>query len=306
MNWKIAKRNFEGFLMLERSLSPNSIEAYLRDVTKLQQFLELQALDIKSPLKVQEKHISDFLAWLNSIGIAAKSQARMLSGLKTFYKFLMLEDLLDAAPTDFLETPRMEQSIPDFLTFSEVGRILSAFDMSTNMGLRNRAIVEMLYGCGMRVSELCGLRLSHYFPETGIIRIMGKGNKERLIPVSPDAQKHTNYYLSEVRSRQENITKKGEDILFLNNRGNQLSRVMIFLIIKDAVLAAGIEKVVSPHTFRHTFATHLIEGGADLRAIQDMLGHESITTTEIYTHLDTEYLRETIQMFHPRNKKRTI
>jgi integrase/recombinase XerD len=300
MNWKLALNGFRAHLMLERSMSPNSLEAYLRDVSKLQQFLELKKLDYL-PTQVPPEVIADLMQYLESLGLEATSQARTLSGLKTFYRFLLLEDAIDIAPTDLIEAPKLGRKIPDVLTFEEVERIFNVIDLTTPQGHRDRAIVEVLYACGLRVTELINLRKSKLYFHEGYITVIGKGDKERLVPIGGEAQKHVEYYLNNERRRMK-VHKDYEDYVFLSFRGKGLTRAWIYMIIRDLCAKAEIEKTVSPHTFRHTFATHLIEGGADLKVVQDLLGHESITTTELYTHLDTAYLRETIMMFHPRNR----
>lgn len=300
MNWKNALEGFKVYLMLERSLSGNSVEAYMRDVYKLIQFMELKGYHYE-PTKVPPSVLGELMAYLGELGLESTSQARTLSGLKTFYKYLLLEDLIDIAPTDLIEAPRLSRKIPDVLTVEEVERILATIDLSKPNGLRDRAILEILYACGVRVSELINLKLSNLYFHEGYITVIGKGNKERLVPIGDDAMKHLGFYIEHVRKKIKTMPDY-DNYVFLNNRGKPLSRIWVFLIIKEAAQAAGIEKNVSPHTFRHSFATHLIEGGADLKVVQDLMGHESITTTEVYTHLDTEYLRETVLMFHPRNQ----
>jgi integrase/recombinase XerD len=304
ISWPSAISGFKSYLLLERSLSAHTIEAYLRDLDKLIQYLSLQK-DDRSPTILDSQTLETFIIWLNELGLGARSQARLLSAIKAFYKFLLVEDLIDQDPTALLEGPRLERHIPHVLTYEEVQAILGAIDLSTSLGTRNRAILETLYACGLRVSELTQLRLSNLFLDIGFLKVIGKGNKERIIPIGDEAIKHIRLYLEGVRRSQRNIDPKHADILFLNRRGRQLTRVMIFTIVKKTAADAGIQKNVSPHTFRHSFATHLIEGGADLKAVQDMLGHESIITTEIYTHLDTEYLRSTVLNFHPRNQRKS-
>ena len=288
------------FLQLEKSLSANSIEAYTRDIDKLVRFMELQH-DSLPPSRVELQHLTSFLAWVNELGLSAGSQARIISGIKSFYKFLLLEDVIETDPTTLLESPRIGRKLPEVLNHEEVELILAEIDLSSPAGRRNKAILEVLYGCGLRVSELTELRLSHVYFDQEFIRVTGKGNKERLVPIGRIALKEIRNYLPD-RNSLPRIERDHEDILFLNRRGRGLSRVMIFTIIKDLVAAAGIKKNVSPHTFRHSFATELIDRGADLRAVQEMLGHESILTTEIYTHLDREFLRDAIIRFHPRSK----
>lgn len=299
-SWQIYIKNFINYLKLEKGLSAKSIEAYERDVQKLVQFLVLHEQDI-SPKAIEHQQLSEFLYWLNEFGLERTSQARILSGLKAFFKYLTIEKEIEVNPTDLLAAPKLSKKIPSVLTFQEIESILSAVDMSTPHGQRNRAILETLYACGLRVSELVNLKISDLFFDIGIIRVVGKGNKERLVPIGGDARKFINLYIDYIRNHLKVI--HDEDILFLNRRGHQLTRVYIFTMLKETVQQTEITKKVSPHTFRHSFATHLIEGGADLRAVQELLGHESIITTEIYTHLDTSYLRDTIMQFHPLNRK---
>ncbi len=301
MEWDKTIEGFRSYLLLERSLSPNSIEAYLCDVQKLKAFVDIEQLD-KKPDEIEIKHLEDFVFWINRLGLGASSQARIISGVKAFYKYLLMTDAIMDNPAEILETPRLKRKIPDVLHYEEIRQIIEAIDLSHPQGTRNRAIIETLYACGLRVSELTNLRLTNVFFKAGFIKVIGKNNKERIVPIGEAALKHIDYYVKTIR-RHQKIHKESSDILFLNRRGKKLTRVMIFLVIKELVQIAGIEKTVSPHTFRHSFATHLIEGGADLKAVQDMLGHESITTTEIYTHLDSDFLRETIMMFHPRNQR---
>lgn len=297
--WQSYIKHFKNYLRLERSLSGNSVEAYVRDVEKLEEFLELSKIDL-APARIQEEHLSAFLKYIAELGLAAHSQARMLSGIKAFFKYLLLENEITEDPTELLESPRLPRKLPDVLSYEEIETMLGAVDHSTPEGTRNRAIMEVLYSSGLRVSELTDLQLTNCHFDIGFLRIIGKGDKMRLVPIGKEAIKYTKIYLDHVRG--DIAPQKGsEDIVFLNRRGGQLSRVMIFLMIKDTAEKAGIDKNVSPHTFRHSFATHLIEGGASLRAVQEMLGHESITTTEIYTHLDRDYLRQIITEFHPRS-----
>jgi integrase/recombinase XerD len=299
MNWNQALKDYENYLSLERALSINSIEAYKRDVVLLQQFITLKGYDLM-PAEVKPFVIEQLLVWVGELGLAVASQARILSGLKGFYKFLFIESYISVDPTHLLEGPKMIRHLPDTLSLEEIEAILKQIDLSTLLGGRNRAIVELLYASGMRVSELINLKISCLFLEIGYVRVIGKGDKERLIPVSEDAIRFLQLYLAHIRPHLP--FKKGhEDIVFLNRRGAGLTRVMIFLIVQELAKQAGIEKAVSPHTFRHSFATHLLEGGADLMVVKDLLGHESITTTELYTHLDIEHLRKTILRFHPRN-----
>lgn len=300
--WEQYIRAFRHYLKLERSLSDNSIEGYLADVRKLYQFTGLKHKGV-SPVHVTADIIRDFLQYVTELGLSAHSQARILSGLKSFFRYLMFEGALDVDPTALLEGPKLGRKLPDTLTFEEVKSILEAIDLSTPVGGRNRALLEVLYSSGLRVSELVDLRLNNVYADSGFLKITGKGNKERLVPVGRDALKYLKIYLNEIRGKPPHKpAKKGfESYAFLNRNGAKLTRVMVFTIIKSLAVSIGLAKNISPHTFRHSFATHLIEGGADLRAVQEMLGHESITTTEIYTHLDRDYLRQVIQDFHPRS-----
>lgn len=300
MLWQPYIKGFSLFLQLEKSLSGNSIEAYLRDVAKLTQFLEIKKITA-SPEQVTTAQLQAFLKWINELGMCATSQARVISGLRGFYKYLLLDNQIQIDPTELLEAPRTQRKLPDTLSVEEIDALVAAIDLGIAEGHRNRAIIETMYSCGLRVSELCNLMLSNIHAETGFVKVIGKGNKERMVPIGKTALKFISIYIHEIRNHMT-IKKGHEDIVFLNRRGARLSRVMIFTIIKDLAVKAGIHKNIHPHTLRHSFATHLIEGGADLRAIQEMLGHESITTTEIYTHLDREFLRDTIMQFHPRAK----
>lgn len=302
MDWQSGIKGFKAYLLLERALSPNTIDAYERDVQKLVNYLNTQE-NPPSPLHVQTASIQTFIQTLHDLGLEARTQARILAGIKAFYKYLLLEDMIDENPADLLESPRLAQKIPEVLTYEEVQSLLQSIDLSTDHGVRNRAMLEVLYACGLRVSELINLKLTNLFLEVGIVKVLGKNDKERLVPIGEEASKHIQLYRTGVRRSMLKIAPEDENTLFLNRRGKKLSRVMVFLVVKEAAKAAGISKKVSPHTFRHSFATHLVEGGANLKAVQDMLGHESITTTEIYTHLDTAYLKDTILNFHPRNQK---
>ena len=298
--WDIYKKGFKAYLQLEKSLSENSVEAYIHDIDKLTQFLSFSNHELK-PGQVKLQHLGKFLQWISELGMTPSSQSRIISGLRNFYKYCQQEQISKTDPTALLETPKLIKHLPDVLSFNEIESISNAIDVSTNEGARNKAIIETLYSCGLRVSELVNLRLSCLYFDVGYIRIIGKGDKERLVPVGAPAIKYINIYRQNIRVHIP-VIPGNEDILFLNRRGRKLSRVMIFMIIKDIAKRAGITKTISPHTFRHSFATHLVEGGADLRAVQEMLGHESITTTEIYTHLNREYLRDTLQQFHPSYK----
>jgi integrase/recombinase XerD len=296
MSWKQSIKEFKSYLRIERSLSDNTIDSYLRDIQKLANFSEEKDLN---ELQITKAEVKEFIAEINKEGISARSQSRIISGIKAFYKYLILEDYLKVNPTELIESPKIGMKLPDTLSIEEIDSLISAIDLSHPQGERNRAILEVLYSCGLRVSELTNLKLSNIRFKEGYVKVVGKGNKERFAPIGSSAIKFLNIYLNEIRNHQD-IKKGSEDIVFLNRRGNKLTRVMIFTIIKQLAEKIGMKKKISPHTFRHSFATHLIEGGADLRAIQEMLGHESITTTEIYTHLDREYLREAIMQFHPR------
>jgi integrase/recombinase XerD len=293
--WEVYKKGFKAWLQLEKSLSSNSVEAYLRDVDKLANFYSDRK---KVPKDITLHDLENFVKYIAELGIAASSQARIISGLRSFFKYCLLEQLTTIDPTTLLEAPKLKRALPDVLSFEEIEKIIAQIDLSKPEGGRNKAMLETLYSCGLRVSELVALQLSNLYLDVGFIRVIGKGNKERLVPIGSSAIKFIKLYRDDIRVHIQ-PKRNEDDTLFLNRNGGMLTRVMIFLIIKDLVKKAGIAKVVSPHTFRHSFATHLVEGGADLRAVQEMLGHESITTTEIYTHLDREFLRDTLQQFHP-------
>ncbi|MGB1216308.1 MAG: site-specific tyrosine recombinase XerD [Saprospiraceae bacterium] len=299
MDWKSLIKGFKEYMQLERAFSENSVKAYLADIQKFVQFLEMKEWDI-SPKQVELEQLRAFIFYLNDIGLGAASQARIISGIKAFYRFLVLEDLIQIDPSELLESPKMQRKIPEVLTVEEVDSFLSGFDMSEVHGRRNRALFEVMYASGLRVSEVINLKITDLFLEIGFLRVIGKNDKQRLVPIGGEAQKQVQLYLDE-RKLQKNIKSGEENIVFLNRRGKRLTRVMVFYIVKEIALVVGIKKNISPHTFRHSFATHLVEGGADLKAVQDMLGHESITTTEIYTHLDKEYLKDVIATFHPRD-----
>ena len=298
----IALRNgYKSFLKLEKSLSNNSIDGYLRDLDKLYQYAA-SLKNTKSPKDFKLDDLQKFIHWISDLGMSSKSQARVVSGIKGFYKFLLIEEYINSDPSKLLETPKTGRKLPDTLSLDEIDTIISAIDLSSNEGQRNKAILETLYSCGLRVSELINLQITNLFFDMGFVKVIGKGNKERFVPIGQKAIKEIKLYVEHFRNHQE-IKSGQENFLFLNRRGSSLTRVMIFTIIKNLCQTSGIEKAISPHTFRHSFATHLLEGGADLRAIQEMLGHESITTTEIYTHLDRDFLRSEIIEFHPRNKQ---
>jgi integrase/recombinase XerD len=295
--WEPYKKGYKAWLQLERSLSDNSIEAYLRDVDKLTQYLQATGV-LKTPEAIELKDLQQFLRWIAGLELNAASQARILSGVRSFYKYCLIEQIVKVDPTTLLESPKLKRALPDVLSFDEIERIIASIDLSKPEGGRNKAILETMYSCGLRVSEVVNLRISCLYLDVGYIRVIGKGDKERLVPIGDAAVRNIRIYQQDIRVHVP-IKPGNEDILFLNRRGTRLTRVMIFLLLKDLVRLAGIAKNISPHTFRHSFATHLVEGGADLRAVQEMLGHESITTTEIYTHLDREYLRETLHRYHP-------
>ena len=299
--WTAYKKGFKAYLQLEKSLSDNSVDAYLTDVEKLTSFL-LSIDDIKDPSAIDLRTLQQFIKWIAELGMTPSSQARIISGIKGFYKYCLIENIVSTDPTALLEAPKLQRALPDVLSFDEIEQMISLLDLSKPEGGRNKAILETLYSCGLRVSELVNLQISALYLDVGFIRVVGKGNKERLVPIGNEAIKCIKIYRSNIRVHQP-VVKGCDDVLFLNKRGGKLSRVMIFYIIKDLALKANLKKNISPHTLRHSFATHLVEGGADLRAVQEMLGHESITTTEIYTHLDRDFLRSTLQQFHPAFKK---
>ncbi|MBG9375115.1 site-specific tyrosine recombinase XerD [Panacibacter sp. DH6] len=299
--WDAYKKGFKAYLQLEKSLSDNSVEAYMRDVDKLTAYLLANSI-MKAPQEVELNDLQQFIKWVAELGMTATSQARIISGIRGFYKYCLLEDIAKVDPSALLEAPKLKRVLPDVLSFEEIENIISQIDLSRADGGRNKAILETMYSCGLRVSEIVGLQISCLYLDVGFIRVIGKGDKERLVPIGSDAVKFIKIYKDEIRVHQP-VQNGASDILFLNKHGKGLSRVMIFYIIKDLARKAGINKNISPHTFRHSFATHLVEGGADLRAVQEMLGHESITTTEIYTHLDRDFLRSTLHQFHPAFKK---
>jgi integrase/recombinase XerD len=298
--WDIQKRGFKGFLAIEKSLSDNSIEAYLRDIEKLTQYLDLENKNHLTPIQVTLEDLQHFLSTIFELGLSVRSQARIISGIKAFYNYLIIENLSKVNPAELLESPKLGRKLPDTLSIEEIQTLIDTIDLSSMNGERNKAILETLYGCGLRVSELVNLKISNIYFDEEFIKVVGKGDKERLVPISGSALKQIDIYLNQVRNHVK-IAKGFEDFVFLNRSGKSLTRVMIFTIIKKLTEKAGIKKTISPHTFRHSFATHLVNAGADLRAVQDMLGHVSITTTEIYMHLDRSYLHEEIRKFHPRN-----
>lgn len=283
---------------MERSLAANTLEAYEHDVLKLSQFLEMTG-KLVTPITLTPKNLRDFVEYINELGASPHSQARILSGIKGFYKYLLFEDIIKKDPTALIDGPKLGRKLPDTLDLHEIEKLLAAIDLSSVHGARNRAMIEVLYSSGLRVSELVNLKIPNIHFDIGFLQVIGKGNKERLVPIGREAMKYLKIYLEEIRY-QVNVKKGFEAFAFLNNRGQNLTRVMIFTIIKKLAKSIGLKKTISPHTFRHSFATHLLEGGADLRAVQEMLGHESITTTEIYTHLDRDYLKQVVKEFHPR------
>lgn len=295
--WEAYKKGYKAYLRLERSMSDNSVEAYLRDVSKLTDYLQITQ-QLKNPGEIDLKDLQAFVKWVGELGMTATSQSRMISGIRSFYKYCLIEQICTIDPSVLLDAPKTQRALPDTLSFEEIEKMIAQIDLSSPEGGRNKAIVETMYSCGLRVSEVVNLTISGLYLDVGFIRVIGKGDKERLIPIGSDAIKYITTYKETIRSHQS-IQPNFEDILFLNRRGKNLTRVMIFYIIKELAHKAGITKTISPHTLRHSFATHLVEGGADLRAVQEMLGHESITTTEIYTHLDRDFLRDTLQRFHP-------
>lgn len=298
-NWELLLKSYKSYLQIEKSLSQNSIDAYTTDVIRFYEFLKING-QVIAPEKIAPAHIQEFLAYIHELGLSAYTQSRILSGLKSFFNYLLIEEVIDTDPASLIEMPKLGRKLPDILSVDEIDALMAAIDHSTPEGQRNRAMLEVLYSSGLRVSELIELRLSNIFYDIGFLKIQGKGNKERLVPVSEQALKHMNIYMNHIRTHIA-IKTGYENYAFLNKRGKKLSRVMVFTIIKNLGNKAGLNKKISPHTFRHSFATHLIEGGADLRAVQEMLGHESITTTEIYTHIDSSYLKQIIQDFHPRS-----
>ena len=299
MNWLESKKGYETFLRIEKSLSPNSVSAYVNDINKLIMFVEEHYPNL-APETVKLAQLRKFVEWMNQNGISPRTQARTISGIKSFYKFLLIEEAVENDPTTLLESPRIGRKLPEILTEDEINSLIDAIDVAKAEGLRNRAILETLYSCGLRVSELVDLKVSNLHFEQEFLRIAGKGERERLVPISKRAIEDIKKYL--LSSRKKLVIEKGfENIVFLNRRGKKLSRVMIFTIIKNLADKIKLEKNISPHTFRHSFASSLVQGGADLRTVQEMLGHESILTTEIYAHLDKEYLKDTVNRFHPRS-----
>jgi integrase/recombinase XerD len=299
MSWLSYTKDFRTYLKLEKSLSENSVSAYISDIEKLVKFIEIKGNSFE-PSAITHVFLQQFIDYLNDLGLNPRSQARIISGLKAFFSFLLNEEKIETDPTELIESPKIGRRLPEVLSIEEIDQLIAAIDLSKPEGHRNKAIIETLYGCGLRVSELINLKLSNLYFQDEYIRVTGKGKKERLVPIGQKAIREIHYYLEKYRNHIK-ISRDSENILFLNRRGKKLTRVMIFTIVKNLAAKINLQKNVSPHTFRHSFATHLIDGGADLRAVQEMLGHESIITTEIYTHLDREYLRDTIIRFHPRS-----
>lgn len=299
--WEAYLKGFKAYLQLERSMSDNTIEAYLHDVAMLRDHVN-DSFPGTAVEGILPEHLQSLMADIYELGLSAATQARVLSGIKSFFRYLLLEEAVKKDPTELLDAPKLKRKLPHVLSLAEIDSILSSIDHSTPEGTRNHALLETMYSCGLRVSEVVGLLLSNLYLGAGFIKVTGKGNKERLVPIGDEAVKHIELYRTHVRNHLPTIKKDSEDILFLNRRGGKLSRVMVFMILKDLAQKAGIKQSVHPHIFRHSFATHLVERGADLRAVQEMLGHRSITTTEIYTHLDRGYLRQTLEKYHPRFK----
>lgn len=298
MDWNASLNGFIAFLSLEKSLSSHSIDAYRRDVERMGNYM-VDNLALASPTKIESAHIEQYLHLLNDLGISRRSQARMLSGIRSFFQFMIIEDMIKSDPTELIESPKLDQYLPEVLSYEEIRKMIDSVDLSHPQGTRNVAILETLYACGLRVSELTTLQLSHVYRDLQMVRVIGKNNKERLVPIGESALHKIQLYLEGDRNRMIQIAPDAADILFLNRRGKGLSRVMVFNIVRDMAAAAGITKTISPHSLRHSFATHLVEGGADLRAVQEMLGHASITTTEMYTHLQSDYLKDMMRQFHP-------
>lgn len=297
--WPAYIKGFKAYLQLERSMSDNTVAAYLHDVEMLGEYIFSQ-YNNTGIANIELHHLQSFLGHINELELTANTQARVVSGIKSFFRYLLLEEAISQDPTVLLEAPKLRRALPVHLALEEIEQLFAAIDHSKPEGVRNRAMLETMYSCGLRVSELTGLLMSNIYLDVGFIRVVGKGNKERLVPIGGEAVKHIKLYKEHVRVHLPVIKKGCEDVLFLNRRGGQLSRVMVFMVLKDLVAKSGIRKNIHPHTLRHSFATHLVEAGADLRAVQEMLGHKSITTTEIYTHLDRSYLRQTLEKYHPR------
>lgn len=302
MDWQVAKKGFRSYLRLERSLSANSIDAYLGDLDKLIQFVDSKLIKL-SPESIKLNDLRDFIMWINELGMIPSSQARIISGIKAFYRYLLLDNQIEADPSELLESPKLKRKLPDTLSIEDINSLINAIDLSKSEGMRNKTMIEVLYSCGLRVSELINLHISNLYLDIEFIKVTGKGDKERLVPIGAEGIKFLKLWLHDVRVHIP-VQNGEEDMVFLNRRGKRLSRIYVFMMIKELAEKIGLKKSISPHTFRHSFATHLIEGGADLRAVQEMLGHESITTTEIYTHLDREYLKSVIISHHPRSANR--
>ena len=299
--WEPYLKGFKAYLQLERSMSDNTVEAYLHDVAMLRDHVQ-DAYPGVGVERLQLEHLQSLMSLIYELELSAATQSRVLSGVKSFFRYLVLEKIMDKDPTELMEAPKLKRSLPHVLSLAEIDALFEAIDHSKPEGTRNHAMLETMYSCGLRVSELIGLRLSNLYLDVGFVKVLGKGNKERLVPIGEAAIKHIKLYKDNVRNHIPNIKKDSEDIVFINRLGGALSRVMVFMILRDLALKIGIKQKVHPHTLRHSFATHLVEGGADLRAVQEMMGHKSITTTEIYTHLDRGYLRQTLEKYHPRFK----
>jgi len=297
--WKAYQKGFKAYLQLERSMSDNTVEAYLHDVAMLADYIHARHEDMGIK-DIALSHLQSFLEHINELELSAGTQSRVLSGIKSFFRYLLLEEVIKKDPTALLEAPKLKRSLPVVLSIADIDTLFASIDHSTPEGQRNRAMLETMYSCGLRVSELTGLLISGLYLDIGFIKVIGKGNKERLIPIGGEAVKQINLYKQYIRTQVQHIKTGNEDILFLNRRGAALSRVMVFIILKELAAKSGLDKNIHPHTLRHSFATHLVEAGADLRAVQEMMGHKSITTTEIYTHLDRGYLRQTLEKYHPR------
>ncbi len=297
--WEAYLKGFEAYLQLERSMSENTIEAYMHDVAMLRDHMQ-DAYPSVGVERLELEHLQSLLANINELGLSAYTQARVLSGVKSFFRYLLLEEVIKKDPTELIDAPKIKRSLPHVLSLGEIDKLFEAIDHSKPEGQRNHAILETMYSCGLRVSEVINLCISNLYLDVGFIKVIGKGNKERLVPIGEAAVKYIRLYMEHIRNHLPVIKKGSEDILFLNRRGTALSRVMVFMILKDLAQKIGLTQNIHPHTLRHSFATHLVEGGADLRAVQEMMGHKSITTTEIYTHLDRGYLRQTLEKYHPR------
>ena len=299
--WDPYLKGFKAYLQLERSMSDNTIDAYLHDVAMLRDHMQDKFPGVSAE-RVTIEHLQSLLALINELELSIATQARVLSGLKSFFRYLLLEEVITKDPTELLDAPKLKRALPHVLSLADIDKLFDAIDHSKPEGVRNHAMLETMYSCGLRVSELTGLLISNLYLDIGFVKVLGKGNKERLVPIGETAIKHIKLYREHVRNHMQVIQSKSEDVLFLNRRGGALSRVMVFMVLRDLAAKIGLKQAIHPHTLRHSFATHLVEGGADIRAVQEMMGHKSITTTEIYTHLDRSYLRQTLEKYHPRFK----